>query len=122
MDVDPITNSDEVARDLSVLAAEAAVWGPYASYDEVARFEYGRRFWRDAGMRQRLLEHWLDERHPHRERFLAQRELVEEVLASNESVPELDARLRRRGTTLRCVAREIPVVFGQWFCPLSTGG
>ena len=66
-------------------------------------------------MRARLLANWLDERHPHRERFLEQRALIEEVLSSEETVPALNARLRQRGTTLRCVARDIPVVFGQWF-------
>jgi hypothetical protein len=32
------------------IAAEAEVWGPYVVYDDVARFEYGRRLWRP-GMR-----------------------------------------------------------------------
>jgi hypothetical protein len=71
--------------------------------------------WRLPEMRKRLLAHWLDERHPHRERFLERRALIEEVLSSEESVPALDARLRQRGATLRYVARDIPVVFGQWF-------
>jgi hypothetical protein len=102
-------------RDYSEIAAEAAVWGPYVSYDDVARFEYGRRFWRIPEWRLRLLAHWLDDRHPHRERFVEQRPLIEEVLASDETVPALDARLRQRGTSLRCVSREIPPVFGQWF-------
>lgn len=107
-------------RDQPEIAADAAVWGPYASYDDVARFEYGRRFWRIPAMRQRLLAHWLDPRHPHRERFLESRGLIEEVLGSTESPSALDARLRQQGTSLRCVAREIPVVFGQWFAPAKT--
>ena len=102
-------------RNPSDIADESAVWGPYASYDDVARFEYGRRFWRIPEMRRRLEAHWLDARHPHRERFLERRDLIEEALGSEKTVPALDASLRRRGTTLRCVAREIPVVFGQWF-------
>ena len=102
-------------RDTSVIAAESAVWGPYAAYDDVARFEYGRRLWRAPDMRRRLLANWLDARHPHRDRFLEQRSLIEDVLTSDESVLALDARLRLIGTSLRCVAREIPVVFGQWF-------
>ena len=102
-------------RDHATLSAEAVVWGPYPCYDDEARFEYGRRFWRLPEMRQRLLAHWLDERHPHRERFVEQRALIESVLASDESVPALDARLRESGTSLRCVAREIPSVFGEWF-------
>jgi hypothetical protein len=102
-------------RDQSTITGEAAVWGPYASYDDVARFEYGRRLWRFPEMRARLIANWLDPRHPHRERFLRQRALIEEVLGSEESAAVLNASLCRRGTTLRCVAREIPVVFGQWW-------
>jgi hypothetical protein len=94
---------------------KAEVWGPYVNYDDVARFEYGRRFWRDPVMRERLLNHWLDERHPYRERFIERRELVESVLASTETEIELDARLRSMGSSLRCVAREIPPVFGSFF-------
>jgi hypothetical protein len=93
----------------------AAVWGAYPNYDDIARFEYGRRFWRDPKMRARLLDHWLDERHPHRTRFLEQRELVELVLSSDKSEAELDADLREKGTSLRCVTREIPPVFGSFF-------
>jgi hypothetical protein len=78
-------------RDLPEIAAESAVWGPYASYDDVARFEYGRRFWRIPEMRRRLVAHWLDARHPHRERFLEQRALIEDVLGSDESVPARDS-------------------------------
>src|SRR5262245_21526233 len=107
-------------REQPEIVAEAAVWGPYASYDDVARFEYGRRLWRIPEMRQRLLAHWLDARHPHRERFLENCALIEEVLSSPEPPPALDARLRQQGTSLRCIAREIPVVFGQWFTPGET--
>src|SRR5262245_26537834 len=102
-------------RDYSDIAAEAAVWGHYVSYDDVARFEYGRRFWRLEEMRQKLLAHGLDDRHPHRERFVEQRPIIEEVLASTENAAALDAKLRERGTSLRGVAREIPAVFGQWY-------
>ena len=42
--------------------------------------------------------------------------LIEEVLGSEELVPRAgDARLQQRGTTLRCVSQDIPVVFGHWF-------
>ena len=102
-------------RDPTLLAADSRVWGPYAAYDEVARFEYGRRLWRDPALRCCLQAHWLDQRHPHCERFRAHRGLIEEVLASTEPATLLDARLRQRGTSLRAVAREIPSVFGQWF-------
>lgn len=91
------------------------VWGPYPNYDDIARFEYGRRMWRIPEMRERLLAHWLDERHPYRDRFLERRELVEELLASGEAPHELDERFRRRGTSLRCLVREIPPVFGSFF-------
>ena len=94
---------------------EVSVWGPYPNYDDVARFEYGRRLWGDTGVRACLLAHWLDERHPYRERFMAQRSLIESVLGSTQSEGELDAELRRQNTSLRCVAREIPPVFGSFF-------
>jgi hypothetical protein len=91
------------------------VWGPYPNYDDVARFEYGRRFWRHSDMRARLLAHWMDERHPYRRRFLQHRELIEHVLASPQSPAELQRSLLCHGTSLRCVAREIPPVFGSFF-------
>jgi hypothetical protein len=93
----------------------ASVWGPYPNYDDIGRFEYGRRMWRLPEMRGRLLRHWLDERHPYRERFLERRQLIEEILASTISAEELDESLRQRATSLRCVAREIPPVFGDFF-------
>jgi hypothetical protein len=95
--------------------AVAAVWGAYPNYDDIARFEYGRRFWRLPEMRARLVEHWLDARHPYRERFLESRNLIEEVLASHMSPEELNEALLKRGTSLRCVVREIPPVFGTFF-------
>lgn len=97
------------------IAEQNEVWGPYVNYDDVARFDYGRLLWRQPAMRQRLLAHWLDERHPHRERFLAQRDLVEEVLTTRDTPVLLDRRLRERGTSLRTAAREIPPVFGSFF-------
>jgi hypothetical protein len=93
-------------------AQDSEVWGSYANYDDVARFEYGRLLWRQPAVRASLLANWLNERHPYRERFLAQRELIEAVLASTEAPETLDRRLRLKGTSLRCVAREIPPVFG----------
>lgn len=98
-------------------AAHENVWGEYPNYDDIARFEYGRMFWRKPEYRQHLLDHWLDERHPYRERFQENRHLVEEVLSSEQSPAELDRSLRERGTSLRCVIREIPPVFGQFFKP-----
>lgn len=94
---------------------DAAVWGPYPNYDDVARFEYGRRFWKTPRMRARLLAHWLDERHPGNERFSENRAPIEALLASTKSPAKLDAELRQAGTSLRCVVREIPPVFGSFF-------
>jgi hypothetical protein len=102
---DAIAGSDETA----------IVWGLYPNYDDIARFEYGRRLWKHPNFRARFLQHWLDERHPGRERFMEQRALIEEVLDSTEPPAVLDARLRLRGASLRCVAREIPPVFGSFF-------
>lgn len=93
----------------------AAVWGRYPNYDDIARFEYGRRLWMRPAMRARLLAHWLDERHPYRERFLRQREIIEGVLESREDEASLQQRLLVAGTSLRCVAREIPPVFGAFW-------
>ena len=94
---------------------EHAVWGAYPNYDDIARFEYGRRMWRHPAMRARLLAHWTDARHPHCERFAAQRALIEAVLNSDDTPAELDATLREQGSSLRCAAREIPPVFGSFF-------
>jgi hypothetical protein len=89
--------------------------GPYRNYDDEARFEYGRLLWRSPAARARLLKHWTDSRHPYRHRFLEQRELIESVLASEEAEEQLDRRLRQRDSSLRCVAREIPPVFGSFY-------
>jgi hypothetical protein len=94
---------------------ETKVWGPYPNYDDIARFQYGRRLWKRPDFRARFLRHWLDERHPYRDRFMEQRPLIEEVLNSTEPPAVLDALLRQRGASLRCVAREIPPVFGSFF-------
>src|SRR5215210_4138328 len=95
--------------------SEARVWGNYPNWDDASRFVYGRRMWRLPDMRARLLTHWTDERHPYRERFEAQRALIEEVLSSDASASELDERLRLRDLSLRCVVRDIPPVFGSFF-------
>lgn len=97
------------------LDAEAALWGRYPGCDDIARFEYGRRMWRRPAMRARLLAHWSDARHPHRERFAERRAQIEAVLASDATPAELDAALRAQDTSLRCAAREIPPVFGSFF-------
>ena len=91
------------------------VWGPYPNYDDIARFQYGRMMWRVPEMRQRLLKHWTDERHPYRERFLERRALLEQILSSTETEQELDEMLKQQGSSLRCMTREIPPVFGSFF-------
>ncbi|MBM3821755.1 MAG: hypothetical protein FJ404_02495 [Verrucomicrobia bacterium] len=91
------------------------VWGDYVNWDDVARFEYGRRMWRMPEMRARLLAHWTDDRHPYRERFAAHRAMVERALSSDADPVRLDEELRKYATSLRCVAREIPPVFGSFF-------
>jgi hypothetical protein len=96
-------------------AEQDEVWGPYVSYDDVARFAYGQRLWHQPAMRARLLSHLLDERHPHRDRFRAQRKRIEDILSTEEPTVLLDRRLRGEGTSLRAVAREIPPVFGSFF-------
>ena len=94
---------------------EACVWGEYPNWDDISRFQYGRRMWRLPDMRARLLAHWTDERHPYRERFQTQRAWVEEILSSDVPAVRLDEQLRRRKTSLRCIVREIPPVFGSFF-------
>jgi hypothetical protein len=102
-------------RSQSDVEKENLIWGCYANYDDIARFEYGRRMWRLPQMRQSLLSHWADPRHPYRDRFRAQRELIEEVLSSSASVEALDSALRQREASLRSVIREIPPVFGSFW-------
>ena len=87
----------------------------HINYDDLARFEYGRLLWKNPQFRQRLINHWLDPRHPYRERFLEQCELIELVLTATEDDTALDARLRSRGTSLRAIIREIPPVFGSFW-------
>ena len=41
--------------------------------------------WRHDDMRRRLLAHWQDERHPHRDRFAQHREQVELAFNSNDT-------------------------------------
>lgn len=101
---------------------EARLWGDYPNWDDVSRFVYGRRMWRLPDVRARLLAHWTDERHPYSERFKAQRALIEEVLSSDMPAAGLDEQLRRRNTSLRCVAREIPPVFGSFFASGEQNG
>ena len=83
---------------------------------DYAKLEYGRMLWRNPDMRERLLRHWTDPRHPHAERFQEWRSEVEALLASPKgNDEEIDRQLRRRGLSLRVVVLEIPSVFGDFF-------
>ena len=90
------------------------IWGAYPNYDDIARLEYGRMMWRLPAMRARLLAHWADPRHPYRERFAERRALIEETLVSSDDAA-LQRKLLAAGSSLRCVAREIPPVFGSFW-------
>ena len=89
---------------------------PYTNYDDLARLEYGRILWRNPQDREQLIRHWTDLRHPHRERFLQNRILVEKLLASRpEDDSILESELIQHGTSLRAAMREIPPVFGSFW-------
>jgi hypothetical protein len=86
-------------------------------YQDESRLEYGRRFWRDPAKRERLLKHWLDERHPYsdrlRERWLPIVDRVLRWLPGDDD--SLDTTLQAEGFSLRAVVKEIPPVFGAFF-------
>lgn len=83
---------------------------------DLARLEYGRLLWRSQKTRERLLNHWNDQRHPHRDRFQIYREQIERVLSATEEYDdELNQTLFGEGTSLRALIREIPPVFGSFF-------
>jgi len=88
-------------------------------YQDEARLEYCRRFWRDPAKRECLLRHWLDEQHPYserlRERWLPQVDRVLQGLPEHDDL--LDAALQAEGSSLRVVVKEIPPVFGTFFNP-----
>jgi len=87
------------------------------TYQDEARLEYGRKFWRDPVKRERLLRHWLDDRHPYAARFRDHwQPVVERVLTSQPSDDDaLDRELQTVGSSLRVVVKEIPPVFGDFF-------
>ena len=87
----------------------------YPNYDDLGRFRFGRIFWKTPRLRRKLIRHWMDRRHPGRERFLESRGLVELILASRLGDARLDRALRTQGTSLRAAIREIPPVFGSFW-------
>jgi hypothetical protein len=91
-------------------------------YQDEARLEYGRLFWRDPARKAQLLAHWQDKRHPYRDRFTEHwLPWVDHVLSTEPGHDdELDAALQSQGTSLRAIVKEIPPVFGSFWqghCP-----
>ena len=86
-------------------------------FQDEARLEYGRLFWKTPARKARLLAHWQDPRHPYRQRFLEKwQPLVDRVLsASPEGDDALDSALQSEGVSLRVVVKEIPPVFGSFW-------
>jgi hypothetical protein len=88
----------------------------FPNYDDLARLEYGRLFWKNPRLRHDLETHWTDARHPYAPRYEENRALIHRLL---ESAPEedsaLDDALHAQGTSLRAAIREIPPVFGQFW-------
>ncbi len=89
----------------------------YLSYQDHARLQYGRLLWKNPKMKERLLGHWLDLRHPYRDRFQeTYRPWVERVLSSDSASDEkLDQEFMREGESLRSIIKEIPPVFGAFY-------
>ena len=94
-----------------------AEFDPFFVPDDWARLQYGRMLWKLPSFRKRLLDHWMDERHPYRNRFVNRyRSSVVRLLESDPADDEhLDQDFRKHGESLRSVMREIPPVFGDFF-------
>ncbi|MCS7062610.1 MAG: hypothetical protein NZM04_00935 [Methylacidiphilales bacterium] len=88
--------------------------------DDIARLRSARILWKNPTWRARLTAHWTDPRHPYRERFLAQKQIIEFALSSPLPEPLLDTQLRTLGHTLRTIRREIPPIFGHFFHETKT--
>lgn len=86
--------------------------GKYASYQDLARLEYGRLLWKNGTARTRLIKHWTSGENPYRDLFADKKQLIERVLSSEVDYEQLDRQLREEGHSLRSVVREIPPVFG----------
>jgi hypothetical protein len=85
----------------------------YLPLDDFARLDYGRLLWKNPVARARLIAHWTDRRHPHRDRFLARRDLIEALLSA--PVDQLDSVVEAHGSSVRAAMREIPPVFGHFW-------
>lgn len=86
--------------------------GKYASYQDLARLEYGRLLWKNGKARARLIKHWTSAENPYCDRFAENKQLIERVLSSDDDDLQLDRQLREEGHSLRSVVRDIPPVFG----------
>ncbi len=86
-------------------------------YQDEARLEYGRLFWKNPERKALLLAHWQDVRHPYSERFLEKwMPQVDRVLSATPKDDDaLDAELQSEGLSLRVVVKEIPPVFGSFW-------
>ncbi len=86
-------------------------------YQDEARLEYGRLFWKNPERKARLLAHWQDVRHPYSERFLEKwMPQVDRVLSATPKDDDaLDAELQSEGLSLRVVVKEIPPLFGSFW-------
>ncbi len=109
-------NAERAAAELAKMN-QPVEYDPYRRPEDHARLEYGRMLWKLPQVRERLLRHWTDERHPYRDRFLTRwRPLVEKVLESDPAFDvQLDLELNASGLSLRVVMREIPPVFGEFY-------
>src|SRR5436190_22868223 len=79
--------------DATLREVDLKIWGPYRNYQDEARLQYGRLMWCIPEMRECLLQHWLDERHPWHERFAKNQKSIEEVLTSSLTLEELNNQL-----------------------------
>jgi hypothetical protein len=98
------------------IGAERTPFRTKLLYHDEARLEYGRLLWKNPVMRQRLLTHWTDPRHPYNERFAECQADIEWLLRTSPSEnDQIDVSLRAKGSSLRVLVREIPPVFGDFF-------
>ena len=86
-------------------------FGKYRDYQALARLEYGRLLWKKEQGREKLLANWTHTQHPHREHFIKQRNILENLLNSQKDYQVLDADLRRQSSSLRAAMRDIPSYF-----------
>jgi hypothetical protein len=74
------------------------------------RFENARQLWANPTMRERLTAHWLTPGHPDRERFLQNREALEEALSTLQPTGELREFMQTRGINFDELVMSMPAV------------